>query len=104
MSDKLKHWGCISSIKSDNLTPFYTTLENNEEILFVDDDGVQRVINSLTLWTSADALYIQISESGDGQCIYLPANSSVSLDYLKIDKIKILAVAGVLIRYLALYY
>lgn len=39
MSDRLLHSGFISSIKYDNLTPWYTTVEDNEIINFVDENG-----------------------------------------------------------------
>ena len=102
MVDKLMHWNAISSIKSDNLTPYYTTTDNNQVIEFKTSDGVQRSVNALTIWTNSTALYIQLGDSTD--CIYIPANSSVSLDYLLIKKITVLANAGVNLRYIAMYY
>lgn len=102
MGEKLYHWGIISSILSDNLTPFYETVDNNQKINFVTADGTQRSINSLTIWSSASDLYIDMNSSG--YCVYVPANTAVSLDYLQLSNMIVLGNSGQKIRYVALYY
>lgn len=100
--DKVKHWGIISSILSDNLTPYYTTIDNNQLIEFKTADGTQRSINSLTIWSDGSALYIDLNSTG--YCIYIPANSFVSLDYLHLKNMIVTGNSGQSLRYVAMYY
>ena len=100
--DKLKHFNIISSITTDDLTPFYETVDNNEIIEFVTPEGIHRSVNSLTIWTDSSALYIELNDSS--YCVYIPANSFISIDYLLLKSIKVKANAGAKLRYLAMYY
>ena len=101
MGEKIYHWGCISSVSSDNLTPYIQTTDNNQLIEFI-SDGVQRTINSLTIWAESSDLYINVNDGGE--CLYIPSNSFTSIDYLRITKIRVMANAGIKLRYFASYY
>jgi len=98
----LAHSGFISSIHKDNLTPFYTTISNNEIISFTDTQGRNQNLNSLTIEADNTALYIQILPSE--YCIYILANNSVTIELLNIKEIKVLGNLGQKIRWYGLYY
>jgi hypothetical protein len=100
--DKVKHFNIISSVLASAPSPWMTTLDNNEIIEFKTLDGTQRNVNSLTIWSNSTALYIQVGTSD--YCVYIPANSSISLDYLQLQQITVLGLAGIELRWTALYY
>lgn len=100
--DKVRHWNIISSVVSDDLTPWYTTVDNDEVIQFVSADGVQRNVNALTVWANTSDLYIKVGDTS--YCVYVPANASVSLDYLQLQKMTVMGNAGIKLRYVAMYY
>ena len=102
MGEKVFHFGFLSSIASTSLSPWYATVSNNQLITFTDSGGIQRNVNSLTIWANATALYIQINESG--YCVYIPANGSISIDYLLIHEIRVMHNSPVDLRYAASFY
>lgn len=99
--DKLDHYGVISSIVDDNLTPYYETTLDDELIDFITTDGIQRVVNSLNIWSNTTDLYVEINESG--RCVVVPAYSFLNIDYIPIKNITITGLAGQQFRYLGLY-
>lgn len=101
--DKLKHFKFFSSIDSGSLTPWYETVDNEQVFSFVDQNGVSYNVNSLTLFTEASELYFEIP-SDSGYAVYVPANSSINVDYLLIKNFKILAPATAKFRYYAMAY
>jgi hypothetical protein len=98
----LYHSGFISSIKYDNLTPWYTTTSDNQVIEFKETDGQQRHLNSLFIETEATALYIRILPTD--YCLYVPANSSINYDFEDVKSIQIMNVAGVKLRWSGLHF
>jgi hypothetical protein len=98
------HSGFISSIHKDDetLTDFISTTIENEIIAFIDKNDVSRSLNSLTIESSTTALYIQILPSE--YVLYVPANSSRTINYCKIQQIKVLGELGQSIRYWGLFY
>jgi len=98
----LYHSGFISSIKRDNLTPWYTTLQDNEVIEFKESDGKQRYLNALLIQAELTDLYIRILPSD--YCIYIPAGTAKSYDFEKIGSIQIMNVAGAKLRWEGSYY
>lgn len=102
MGEKIYHWNIISNITTSDLTPFYTTVDNNEIIEFKTPEGIQRNVNSLTVWSDTSDLFFEVNDSS--YVVYVPANSFVSLDYLSLRYIKVLSNAGIKLRYVAMYY
>jgi len=96
------HSGFISSIHKDNLTPFYTTISNNEIISFTDTQGKNQNLNSLTIEADNTALYIQVLPSE--YCVYIPANGKTTIDFLKISQIKVLGNLGQKIKWYGKFY
>lgn len=99
MTIEVRHSGFISSIHKDNLSPWYATQKENEEIRFIDQDGNQRYLNSLIIETEAP-IYIQILPSE--YCLYV--NGYMSIDYLKASAIKVLAPIATNIRWSGCHY
>jgi len=102
MIGNLAHSGYISSIHKDNLTPFYTTISNNEIISFTDAQGKNQNLNSLTIEADNTALYIQVLPSE--YCVYIPVNGSTTIDFLKISQIKVLGNLGQKIKWYGKFY
>lgn len=95
--------GYISSIKDNNLTPWYETTEADEVIEFLDENGELRHVNSLVIRANSMPLYVKFPSSGNN-CVYVPSNDFVTLDYIDITQITVLGNAGQDIRWMALYF
>jgi len=98
----LNHSGFISSIHKDTLTPFYVTTQENEIINFQDQNNNSYSLNSLTVEANATDLFIQILPSE--YCVHIPAGSSLTIDYCRIQQIKVLGLANQNIKWFGLYY
>lgn len=97
----LQHYGFISSIKYDNLTPWYTTTQENEVIQFKEGD-VQRNLNALTIEANTTDLYIRIMPTD--YCLYVPANQARTFDLQEIKSIQVMGVAGQKLRWSGQFY
>jgi hypothetical protein len=95
------HSGFLSSIKYDNLSPWYTTTSNNQTIEFKDSNGNQRQLNSLTIFSDSTPLYIRILPSD--YCIYIPPNSFISYDFQRVEKIQVMGNSGQKIRWYGMF-
>jgi hypothetical protein len=93
----LWHSGFISSIHKDTLTPWYTTVANNETIEFKEVNGQQRHLNSLFIEAENTDLYIRIMPSD--YCIFVPANESRSYDFEDVTSIQVMGNLGQNLRW-----
>ena len=98
---KINHSGFMSSIKHDNLTPWYVTQGEDEIIEFGDDVRV-RNINALTIEASESDLYIRILPSD--YCLYIPANQGRTFDLQRINRVQVMGSAGQEIRWSGQFY
>ena len=98
----LMHSGFISSIKFDNLTPWYSLLQENETIEFKEADGTQRYLNDLLIEANITPLYVRILPSDS--CIYVPAGESRNYSYEKISSIQVMNAIGTTLRWSGLYF
>ena len=101
MSDRVQHFGFLSSVQYNNLTPWYTTLANDEVIYFKDVSGDQKEVNSVTIFSEASGLYIRLLPSTG--CIYIPSGSQISIEYQEMESIQVMANAGIKLRWYAQY-
>ena len=95
--ENLYHSGFISSIKYDNLTPWYTLAEQNEVIEFKEFDGQQRYLNDLLIEADTTPLYVRMLPSD--YCIYIPAGESRNYSFEKISSIQVMNNLGTHIRW-----
>jgi hypothetical protein len=102
MVGNIIHSGFISSVKYDNLTPWYTTMQANEVITFKDDKGNPISVNSLFIEANTTDLYIRILPS-DG-CLYIPSNDSKSFDLKSVREIQVMGASGQNIRWSGMTY
>lgn len=98
----LFHSGFISSIHKEVLTPWYTTLAENEVVEFKEADGYQRQLNSLMIEAEATNLYIRILPTD--WCLFVPAGESRSYDFEKVQSIQIMGLAGQKLRWSGQFY
>lgn len=98
---KIKHSGFMSSIKHDNLTPWYVTQGEDEVIEFYENGGTRNV-NALTIEAGNSDLYIRMLPSD--YCLYIPANEGRTFDFQRVNKIQIMGVAGQEIRWSGQFY
>lgn len=98
----MDHLGFISSIRYDDLTEWYETIENNEIINFLDSNGSRRQLNSLTIFTESTGLRIRLLPTDF--CIYIPPNSYLNIDKFKIERIQVMKNAGTKLRWYGLFF
>jgi len=98
----LMHSGFISSIKFNNLTPWYSLLQENETIEFKEADGTQRYLNDLLIEANITPLYIRILPSDS--CIYVPAGESRNYSYEKISSIQVMNAIGTTLRWSGMFF
>lgn len=97
----IQHYGFISSIKYDNLTPWYTTIKENEIIEFK-DGNLQRNLNALTIEADTTGLYIRVLPSN--YCLYIPENQAKTFNMQEIKAIQVMGIAGQKIRWSGQFY
>ena len=88
-----------------NLVEYYTTVESDEIIMFVDneDGNVQRNLNSLFVENVGDTtLFVQPIPSKYLLCI--PAHESRAYDKTRTTGIKIIGEAGAILRWSGCFY
>jgi len=95
--------GFISyQLATDTLTEYYTTVEEDEVIMFV-VDGETRNLNSLFIENvGTGILYIKPYESD--YVITIPAGDSCSYDLIKCSGIQVLGSAGQIFRWSGMCY
>jgi hypothetical protein len=100
----LYHSGFISSIHKDSLSPWYSTLSNNEEIFFTDisEDNKQRNVNALTIFSESTPLYIRILPSE--YCVYIEPNSFLEYNFESIKGIQVMGNSGQKLRWYGQFY
>ena len=99
--DKIRHFGFLSSISTENKELYLETAATDDEIPLITSDGIQRNVNSLTLFAIDTDLIVEINP---GYCVVIKAGTSISLDYLYIKSFKILGNALQKYRFYACYY
>ena len=100
--EPINSYGFISSIKFDNLNPWYTTIENNQIIEFKDASGDKKQLNSLYIEAENTPLFIRILPSD--YCIYSPANSSQGLNSQRIESMQVMNILGTKFRWYGQWY
>jgi hypothetical protein len=98
----LMHSGFYSYCKYDDLKEWYITSSKDELIEFKESDGQLRHLNSLTIESETTPLYIQIMPSE--RVLYIPANSSSGIDYLRVSQIKVLGEVNQKLRFFGCFY
>ena len=93
---KIKHFGFMSSIRHDNLTPWYVTQEE-DEVIELYEDGGNRNVNALTIESGEGDLYIRMLPSD--YCLYIPANQGRTFDLQRVSKVQVMGGAGQEIRW-----
>jgi hypothetical protein len=99
--------GMISSLLATNIgdsdyDPYYLLQENNETILFLDEDGTQRYLNSLFIEAGSTALKVQILPSN--YVLYIDANESRNFDYCRTNGIKVWNTISTPVRWSGCFY
>lgn len=95
----ISSFGFISSVSGSDTT-WISTTSANEKITFRDAVGNQLDVNSLMLYASGSAIYVQID---DGGIVYIAANDSISIDGLIIHDITVIGGSPITLRYYCLY-
>jgi len=102
MTSNILHGGFVSSVKFDNLTPFYTTTSENEIIEFKGCDGRDRNINALTIEAGDKDLYIRIFPTD--YCLFVASGQSKSIDFQSIRAIQVMGASGQKVRWSGQFY
>lgn len=83
---------------TDTLTEYYTTIEIDETIMFIDSNSNQLALNSLLLEnTGTSTMYIRALPST--YVVTIPSGESRSLDYVKTTGIQVLGDLGQTLRF-----
>ena len=99
-ANSITSFGFLSSVSPTNLTPWITTTSASQVINFTDDAGNQLNVNELTLYSSGSPIYVRINSGG---CVYVGADSGVTIDGIIIKNITIMGGSPVTLRYYAQY-
>lgn len=100
-NETLHHSKYISYLAyTDTPVEYYTTVSNNETIMFVDktEDNVQRNLNALTIENVGSAtMFVQVLPSN--YLLVIPSGESRSLDYVQSTGMTVIGNLGQRVRW-----
>jgi hypothetical protein len=98
----LFHSGFVSSIKYDNLTPWFITTSKDQIIEFKDSDNQLRHLNSLSIEAETTDLYVRIMPSDF--CLYIGAGESKRYNFEEVSSIQIMGNPNQKLRWFGMFY